>query len=117
MSNDLISRNALLKALKTEIENIQPLSDTNYYVGVKQGLKLAETVIDNALTVEYPFYQEAYQTGYEEGKNERLQGKWIDTGSGQECNVCHEIQYGYDNFRHFCANCGAKMGKGGTDNG
>ena len=23
--------------------------------------------IDNAPTVEYPFYQEAYQTGYEEG--------------------------------------------------
>ena len=27
--------------------------------------------IDNAPTVEYPFYQEAYQTGYEEGKNEK----------------------------------------------
>ena len=27
--------------------------------------------IDHAPTVEYPFYQEAYQTGYEEGKNER----------------------------------------------
>ena len=36
-------------------------------------------------------------------------GKWIDTGSGQECSVCHEIQYGYDNHRHFCANCGADM--------
>lgn len=46
--------------------------------------------------------------------NTRKQGEWIDTGSGQECNVCHEIQYGYDNFRHFCANCGAKMQKGGA---
>ena len=36
-------------------------------------------------------------------------GKWIDTGSGQKCSVCGEIQYGYDNFRHFCANCGARM--------
>lgn len=36
-------------------------------------------------------------------------GYWIDTGSGQECSECGEIQYGYDNFRHFCANCGAKM--------
>ncbi len=36
-------------------------------------------------------------------------GHWIDTGSGQKCSECEEIQYGYDNFRHFCANCGAKM--------
>lgn len=36
-------------------------------------------------------------------------GEWIDTGSGQECSECGEIQYGYDNFRCFCANCGAKM--------
>ena len=31
--------------------------------------------IDYAPTVEYPFYAEAYQTGYEEGKNERPQGE------------------------------------------
>mgnify|MGYP003556780478 FL=1 len=34
-------------------------------------------IIDSAPTVEYPFYQEAYQSGYEEGKNDRLQGEWI----------------------------------------
>ena len=39
----------------------------------------------------------------------RKKGKWIDTGSGQECSECHEIQYGYDNFRYFCAFCGADM--------
>ena len=38
---------------------------------------------------------------------------WRDTGSGQECSACKEIQYGYDTGRYFCANCGAKMdGKG-----
>ena len=36
-------------------------------------------------------------------------GRWIDTGSGQECSVCGEIQYGYDSFRNYCANCGARM--------
>lgn len=36
-------------------------------------------------------------------------GHWIDTGSGQECSVCREIQYGYDTGRHFCSNCGARM--------
>jgi len=36
-------------------------------------------------------------------------GKWIDTGSGQECSECGEIQYGYDSFRKYCPNCGADM--------
>jgi len=36
-------------------------------------------------------------------------GHWIDTGSGQQCSACREIQYGYDNFRVFCAHCGAFM--------
>ena len=40
---------------------------------------------------------------------ENTHGYWIDTGSGQECSVCHEIQYGYDTFRYFCACCGADM--------
>lgn len=35
-------------------------------------------------------------------------GYWIDTGSGQECSKCGEIQYGYDSFRTYCANCGSK---------
>ena len=35
-------------------------------------------------------------------------GHWIDTGSGQECSVCHEIQYGYDNYRYYCPYCGAQ---------
>jgi len=36
-------------------------------------------------------------------------GQWIDTGSGQECSECHEIQYGYDNYRFYCGYCGARM--------
>ena len=36
-------------------------------------------------------------------------GHWIDTGSGQECSECHEIQYGYDSNRKYCANCGFRM--------
>ena len=38
-------------------------------------------------------------------------GKCVDTGSGQECSVCGEIQYGYDSGRYYCSNCGAKMEK------
>lgn len=36
-------------------------------------------------------------------------GHWIDRGSGQECSVCGEIQYGYDSYRNYCACCGADM--------
>jgi hypothetical protein len=36
-------------------------------------------------------------------------GHWINTGSGEECSVCGEIQYGYDSYRNYCTNCGAKM--------
>lgn len=39
----------------------------------------------------------------------RPKGKWIDIGNGTECSICHEIQYGYDNYRSFCSNCGADM--------
>lgn len=39
--------------------------------------------------------------------SERPKGHWIDTGSGQECSECGEIQYGYDNFRYYCAKCGS----------
>ena len=46
-----------------------------------------------------------------------VHGEWRDTGSGQECSVCGEIQYGYDSGRYYCANCGAKIDKrGGADN-
>ena len=42
-------------------------------------------------------------------------GRWRDTGSGQECSECGEIQYGYDNFRNYCPNCGARMEVGDAD--
>ena len=38
-----------------------------------------------------------------------VHGHWIDTGSGQECSICGEIQYGYDSGRFYCQNCGTKM--------
>ena len=51
-----------------------------------------------------------YREGYEQGKKDAVRhGRWIDTGSGQECSACKEIQYGYDSGRYYCQNCGAKM--------
>lgn len=71
--------------------------------------------IDNAPTVEYPFYQEAYQTGYEEGKNERPQGEWIiidKYSDDYKCSVCNSypLERGdYPELSKFCPACGAKM--------
>lgn len=80
-------------------------------------------LIDNVPTVEYPFYQEAYQTGYEEGKNERPHGEWIYTdkedkkkGYGGYCSVCKcDMPIGINDWKqeyyesNFCPNCGAEM--------
>ena len=43
---------------------------------------------------------------------EQKTGEWIDTGSGQECSRCGEIQHGYDTARHYCANCGSDNREG-----
>jgi hypothetical protein len=80
--------------------------------------------INNAPTVEYPFYQEAYQSGYEEGylkgvkvgkEYERPQGEWIFDREFTEfgnpygtyrCSVCG----GHSSNKYsFCKDCGASM--------
>lgn len=73
--------------------------------------------------VEYPFYQEAYQTGYEEGRKdfERPKGKWIykefDAESGISrsywCSNCGEPKSQWCD--DFCQRCGADMRKGGAE--
>lgn len=68
-----IDANALKEALQKVCYSIDFCREHNIDYSVN--LNVALMAIDNALTVEYPFYQEAYQTGYEEGKNERPQGE------------------------------------------
>lgn len=79
--------------------------------------------IEMAPTVEYPFYQEAYQTGYEEGKNERPQGEWKYICSyanthllRYECSKCGRTVDVYKRQEllvkyPFC-HCGAEMKSG-----
>lgn len=85
-------------------------------IKVQESIDLAIKVLETGEVYMTGEDYNLYMEGYKAGKNDfgPKQGEWIDTGSGQECSVCHEIQYGYDNFRYFCANCGAKM-KGGTE--
>ena len=113
----LIDADAVINELEEMANN-----EWNISVGSSKGLNDAIDVIDNIPTVEYPFYQEAYQTGYEEGKNERPQGKWIRTGSlgngnaHYECSNCH---YGDEHAESqevpYCWHCGASMKKGGAE--
>ena len=54
-----IDANALKEAIRKLPEWY---GDDSYYSGINDVSRL----IDLAPTIEYPFYQEAYQTGYEE---------------------------------------------------
>ena len=126
---DLISREVLKEVIST-CDKFACLPDTrlvpfyrlanaekNYvpYVHFEDIVK----VIDNAPTVEYPFYAEAYQTGYEEGKNARTQGEWKDHSEEGyvECPFCEHLTNCEDNIDelHYCWNCGAYMQKGGAE--
>ena len=62
--------------------------------------------------------QRAFDEGYEKGKADRPQGKWIDMGDFEKCSVCKgthlkEFQSYYGKVTWvktpYCPNCGAKM--------
>lgn len=141
----LIDADALKDVLKTELANVpQPDTDADYYVGVRQGLKLAETIINNAPTVEerpqVVIFSEN-MTAEEKQKliaefkavmdnakftiePERPQGEWIvdednDLLNFMKCSNCGEVAEWLDGgsqfLSKFCPNCGAQM-KGGAEN-
>ena len=91
MNSDLISRSELKKAYFNAI-NETSIGEVSII-----------DIIDNAPTVEYPFYQEAYQTGYEEGKNERPHGEWIEKVERRGCFAGDKTVYSYT-----CPFCGVK---------
>ena len=112
MNNDLISREALKKALKEY-----------KYCGFYD--KVIE-IIDNAPTVDIKdeiagAYNEGYMCGSREAEKARPQGEWIEVDikstpyGGYTCNrKCNKCGYFTREYRlNFCPNCGAKM-KGGA---
>lgn len=54
-------------------------------------------------------YEEKKKNKVSNDNNIKKTAYWIDTGSGEQCSNCKEIQYGYDNFRNYCAYCGSEM--------
>ena len=90
-------------ALKEEVDKIE-LSLTNK--------RTIQGIIDNAPTVEYPFYQEAYQTGYEEGYNakyERPTTRRIIVGNTTKHYACEMCESPIDIQDRYCRTCGAKI--------
>ena len=99
MNNDLISREALKKALKSNCDTLCNDKNTSWCEHCCP-LNDFEDLIDDAPTVE-----------------ERPTGEWIDRhkeNRGNVCSFCNEslpCTDEYDYQTNYCPNCGAKMGK------
>ena len=112
-----------------ELKNAKFLSPQVKVVGGRHGGKLKEqiirayqkgwndcidAIIDNAPTVPLPNEQIAWEQGYEaglaQGKQDRLKGEWITVSRNcWKCPYCQELT---NEGKNFCPNCGAKMGGG-----
>lgn len=88
---DAVSRQEAIDAVEQIVSSRSVCINSDEYHGMKRMQKQAVIELTN-LPPAQP---------------ERPKGHWIDTGSGQECSECGEVQYGYDNFRYYCAKCGS----------
>lgn len=117
-SGDCISREALKEDLAKEIKT----NDMGLWLKIL-------LVIDNAQTVPLPNEQIAWEQGYEaglaQGKQDRPKGEWIDEGQyaeghSEHAYICKECGYQivekpsmiFEN--RFCKYCGADM-RGGAE--
>lgn len=99
-------------------------AESLYNMGYEQGLKDALDKYDEifriASEIRIAVGCKTAKECWELARNGDIQvvkhGHWRNTGSGQECSVCGEIQYGYDSYRNYCANCGARMDEVDHDN-
>lgn len=109
MNNDLISREALKKSIKS-------YADDQYAENEYLGEYAIMDIIDNTPTVPLPDFKEGYKQAIIDGKTNfsRPQGEWIFDGvcfttTQYKCNKCKCPTLEKTNF---CPNCGADMRKG-----
>ena len=117
--SDLISRSELKEAINKIIDEEIKI-DEKWAIGLKYSLK----IIDNAPTIDaipneegYEMYGKGYLQGYERGKKERSQGKWVKIfenpfTNGYVCPFCgHKIQITEQFLPKVteCEACGADM--------
>ena len=113
---DLISREALKQAVSKVVAE-ERKEDEKWATGLRYSLKL----IDNAQAISLPDEQIAWEQGYEvglaQGKQDRPQGDWIIVkdekyGDNVKCPFCGKELAGTD--LNFCCKCGADM-RGGAE--
>lgn len=111
MTNDLISREALIKAFE------DCTGDCACCVHNTNDFKYCG-LIDDAQAVPLPNEQIAWEQGYEaglaQGKHGRPQGEWIPQGGGFswvfKCSCCGWVDgYPFNKRHKYCPNCGADM--------
>ncbi len=113
MNNDLISRSALKKSIKS-------YADDQYAENEYLGEYAIMDIIDNAPTVDcYTFTQVKklfdlnVQMADEIENLKRSQGEWITKGQDIYCSICNQEsaynEFGASKFSKFCPNCGADM--------
>ena len=118
MNNDLIKRNLAIayatSGLVRRIDGEEWIRTSD----VKQSLNDIPTVEAIPNKEGYEMYNKGYMSGYERGKHERPQGRWIEEGtevgafgikySWNKCSKC-----GWSSSliipKNFCPNCGASM--------
>lgn len=113
MNNDLISREALKKAI----------SEATYsFEQIPIRVDKVQEIIDNAPRVEVGYLTNCANCArVEKIRAKRPTGEWIKhidnlfpADSTQECSFCHAEQRIVGNDDNFCPNCGADMRKGGA---
>lgn len=115
MNNDLISRSALKKAIKS-------YADDQYAENEYLGECSIMNIIDNAPTVNISQgeWAKGFHEGFKVGSmladafNERPQGEWIIDGHHIHCSRCNEYICNTDREGNkipdnFCPNCGSDM--------
>ena len=100
----LVDANSILKKLKSELDGIQ--RETNYPIGIADGVSFAIATIDTAPTIETQPVK---------------RGMWVETHCDLICSVCKweyidELPYmsrnGYDSYYEafaFCPHCGSRL--------
>ena len=109
--SDLIRREDAIRA----VAEVLSLNRFASFKDIKDFGRFAERMLRNVPSADRPsavdlssVYSTAYKSGYEKGKADRPQGKWIDDDFvGQyRCSECD--YYAIDEY-DYCPNCGCRM--------
>ena len=118
--SDLIERDKAIDAIREHIKDIDGDDDALDYIATNM-LKDVPSARPTPINVT-DVYSAGYDSGYEKGKADRLQGKWIRGKDDRYfCDNCGCVCGRYSNHSDplhgnrwnycFCPNCGADMRK------